>query len=64
MEDIINKTLHEWIKGKSPLKARIEIFNRIRDIPYAVIPELNDPEHYVKILKLTHKIMLDKQKFH
>ena len=51
MKDTINNTLHEWIKGKSPLEARIEIFNRIRDIPYAVIHELNDSEHYVNILE-------------
>ena len=52
MTDIIEIKLHEWTQGKSPLKARIEIFNRIRDIPYAVIPDLNDPEHYIKMLEL------------
>jgi len=52
MTDIIKTKLREWVQGKSPINSRIEIFNRIRDIPYAVIPDLNNQEHYAKILEL------------
>jgi hypothetical protein len=34
------------------VQARISIYRGIRDIPYAVIPELNDAERYVDILNL------------
>jgi len=36
----------------SAIDARITIFNKIRDIPYAVIPELISPERYIDMLKL------------
>jgi hypothetical protein len=52
MSDIVKDKFREWVWGKSPKEARIAIFNKIRDIPYAVIPELNDPKQYVKILEL------------
>jgi len=50
--DIIDRKLLEWTHGKSAKDARIAIFYKIRDIPYAVIPELNHPERFVDILKL------------
>ncbi|MBM3119226.1 MAG: hypothetical protein FJ006_06685 [Chloroflexi bacterium] len=49
--DIVDRKLHDWTRGKNAKDARISIFYKIRDIPYAVIPELNDPERYVDILK-------------
>lgn len=52
MVDIADIKLHEWTRGKSAEDARITIFYNIRDMPYAVIPELNDPERYTDILKL------------
>jgi len=52
MADIIDENLHQWTRGKSGVDARIAIFNKIRDIPYAVIPELISPERYIDILKL------------
>jgi hypothetical protein len=52
MADIVEVKLREWTQGKSPEEARVTVFNRIRDIPYAIIPELNDPEQYVKMLEL------------
>ena len=30
----------------------IAVYNKIRDIPYAVVPELNDPHEYTRILDL------------
>ncbi len=50
--DIISRKLLEWTHGMSAEDARITIFYRIRDIPYAVLPELNDPERFVDIVKL------------
>ena len=52
MPDTVDAKFREWTQGKNPGEARIAIFNRIRDIPYAVIPELNDHRHYLKILGL------------
>lgn len=52
MADIVEDKFKEWVQENDPKEARIAIFNRIRDIPYAVIPELNDPKQYVKILEL------------
>jgi hypothetical protein len=52
MFDIVVAKFREWTHGKNSKEARISIFNQIRDIPYAVIPELNDPKHYIKILEI------------
>jgi len=41
--DIVQRTFAEWTKGLSGRDARISIFNQIRDISYAVIPEINNP---------------------
>jgi len=41
--DIIQKEFAEWTKGMSGRDDRISIFSRIRDIPYAVIPEISNP---------------------
>lgn len=52
MTDIVNQKLYEWVRGKSTKDARIAIYYKIRDIPYATIPELRNPERYLDILKL------------
>ena len=52
MTDIIESKFREWTQGRNPKEARIAIFKEIRDIPYAVLPELNDPSKYVKMLEL------------
>lgn len=41
--DIVQKAFTEWTEGLSSKDARISIFSRIRDIPYAVIPEISNP---------------------
>jgi hypothetical protein len=41
--DIVQKAFEEWTKGLSGMDAWISIFNQIRDIPYAVIPEISNP---------------------
>ena len=52
MPDIISKKFSQWTEGKNPLEARISVFQKIRDIPYAVIPEVVHPQKYLDILKL------------
>lgn len=42
--NIVDKKFAEWTSGLGPKEARISIFNHIRDIPYAIIPELRSPE--------------------
>jgi transglutaminase-like putative cysteine protease len=51
-DDIIEKYLREWTRSLKWQDAVIAIYNRIRDIPYAVVPELNSPVDYINILKL------------
>ena len=52
MADMVDEKFREWTRGKDAVPARISIYQKIRDIPYAVIPELNDAERYVDILRL------------
>ena len=52
MTEIIEEKFNEWTQGKSAVGARVSIYERVRDIPYAVIPELIDSEGYVEILRL------------
>jgi len=52
MAEMVDEKFREWTRGKNAVQARVSIYQRIRDIPYAVIPELNDAERYVDILKL------------
>lgn len=50
--NIIELKLHEWIRGMNAIEARVTIFYKIRDIPYAVTPELNSYGQYIDIIKL------------
>jgi hypothetical protein len=52
MTDIVDEQFKKWVQGKNEVEARVTIFERIRDIPYAVIPELNDSEKYWDILRV------------
>lgn len=45
MQNAILDKFNNWTSGLSLQKARIAIFEHIRDIPYAIVPELRDPEH-------------------
>jgi transglutaminase-like putative cysteine protease len=42
--NLISQKFLKWTEGLGPLEARINIFKRVRDIPYAVIPETLDSE--------------------
>jgi len=50
MAEIVEEKFIRWTCGKKAVPARISIYCKVRDIPYAVIPELNDTERYVEIL--------------
>jgi hypothetical protein len=43
-QDIIEKKFREWTQGLDPKEARINVFNKVRDIPYMIVPELRSPE--------------------
>ncbi|MFO8010067.1 MAG: hypothetical protein R6U89_04545 [Dehalococcoidia bacterium] len=49
--ELVNRKFREWSVGKTAIEARIKIFESIRDIPYAVIPELVSHETYADILR-------------
>ena len=52
MAEVIEGKFREWTRERSTVEARVNIFERIRDIPYAAIPEIADSERYVEILSL------------
>jgi hypothetical protein len=51
MAELVEGKFREWTRGADVVSARVTIFEKIRDIPYAVIPEINDAERYVDILR-------------
>lgn len=50
MQDIFSEKFVRWTEGKNPLQARIDIFENVRNIPYAVVPDLNESNGYIEIL--------------
>lgn len=48
----LSEKFAEWTKGKGELEARISVFQKIRDIPYAIIPEIIHPQRYLEILRI------------
>jgi hypothetical protein len=50
MVNPIEEKFREWTRGRRGVEARVSIFEKIRDIPYAVIPEINSAQHYVRML--------------
>jgi hypothetical protein len=52
VSDIISEKFSQWTKGQNPLEARISVFQKIRDIPYAIIPGIIHPQKYLEILKM------------
>lgn len=43
-DNIIEEKFKEWTGSGDALAARVAVFEHIRDIPYALVPELRDPE--------------------
>ena len=52
MSDIVTEKFVEWTRGKNRLEARISLFRKVRDIPYAIIPEIIHPQRYTQILEI------------
>jgi len=50
MVNPIEVSFKEWTNGTTAVEARISIFEKIRDIPYAVVPEVNSARDYVRML--------------
>jgi hypothetical protein len=50
MSNSIDEKFREWTRSRRAVAARIAVFERIRDIPYAVIPGINSAQHYSRIL--------------
>lgn len=48
----LDAAFEAWTAGKSPRQARISIFEKVRDIPYALVPELVHPLHWSRILEV------------
>jgi hypothetical protein len=46
-DDIIRKTFSEWTRGCDPLRARIQLFERVRDLPYSY-PASRDPSEVLR----------------
>ncbi len=49
---IIDEKFGEWTRGKDAIQSRVSIFEKIRNIPYAIVPELIDSQRYIDILRL------------
>ncbi len=52
MVSLIDQAFRKWAGDKSRREARVAIFEKIRDIPYAVIPNLISVDRYTDILTI------------
>lgn len=52
MVDLVTRNFQQWTAGKAGKDAMVAIYNHIRDIPYKVLTELNDPENFKRILEV------------
>lgn len=44
MEEALSEAFERWTNGRTAEDAKIAVFEQVRDIPYAITPELNDPK--------------------
>jgi hypothetical protein len=49
---IVDEKFNQWVHGKDDVAARRSVFEGIREIPYAVVPELIDAARYTEILSV------------
>ena len=49
---ILEDTFRQWTAGKDAVQARISIYEHVRDIPYAVLPDLISTANFSDILTL------------
>lgn len=52
MPDIVDQKYKDWTEGKTAVEARIAVFKKIRDIPYAIIPRLISADNYTEVLTI------------
>jgi hypothetical protein len=52
MANSIDEKFTEWTRGRSAVEARVAAFEKVRDIPYAVLPAINSLQHYARILEV------------
>jgi hypothetical protein len=52
MVNPIEEKFKEWTRGRGAVEARVTIFEKVRDIPYAVVPEINNAQHYLRMLTI------------
>ncbi|MBN1191502.1 MAG: hypothetical protein JXA46_17230 [Dehalococcoidales bacterium] len=50
-EETYRRIFAQWTAGKDRKQAAITIYKNVRDLRYAVIPELNDGRRYLEILR-------------
>ena len=49
---LLEETFRQWTAGKDAVQARINVYEHVRDIPYAVLPELISAANFADILTL------------
>ena len=49
--NIFDEKFNEWTGDRDPLQSRVNVYKKIRDIPYAIIPELIDYHNHIDILR-------------
>jgi hypothetical protein len=49
---LLEDRFRQWTSGKDALQARISVYEHVRDIPYAVLPELISTANFTDILTL------------
>jgi hypothetical protein len=52
MDISIDDKFREWTEAGNSIDVVVNIYHKIREIPYAIIPELNDSQKYVEIIKI------------
>ena len=52
MKPLVEQKFIEWTESRNPVESRISIYEHIRDIPYAVIPEISNANNYTEILNV------------
>ncbi len=52
MDSLVDRFLRDWTGGRDETAARVAVFERIRDIPYAIELDLIHSRQYIRILEL------------
>ncbi len=52
MSTLVDEKFREWVRGRTGAAARVAVFEKIRDIPYAVVPSINSAARYLDMLAL------------